>query len=131
MRLFLVDDNELGGNAVAFALEAYGHVVTTEQDGQRAIERLAASVYDAVIVDLSLGDVDGIAVAAAVREKSRAIPIIFTTGHDTYPGLAAALNDPKTRLLRKPYELALLLATLRDLTRPREDAQRVGEQPRA
>ena len=130
MKFLLVDDNDLGGQAVAFALEAYGHQVTIERSGCRVVEQLLAGRYDVIILDVSLGDGDGISVASAIRERWHSIPIIFTTGHETYPGLAAALLDSKTRMLRKPYDISALLSLAHELLRAREDWQRTAAEQR-
>ena len=118
LRILLVEDNPTAGLAVTMALEAAGFEVELVAFGGQVMQALYQQRADALLLDISLPDLDGIAVSNLVRERYPSMPIIFASGHGpSYPGLAAAKANPRTRVLQKPYEMADLTEAIRQLTR--------------
>ena len=116
MNLLLVEDDEAASMGVTWALNAEGHRVKTLHTGRPVFGMIAHMHPDAIILDVSLPDLDGVTVAKLVRGTYPYIPIVFTTGHGTeYPGLAEGAAVPRTALLQKPYEIATLIQTIEDI----------------
>ena len=67
LRLLLVDDNVDGALTLAMLLEASGHTVTVEHHPRSALERAAAGVFDACLLDIGLPVLDGYQLAARMR----------------------------------------------------------------
>jgi DNA-binding response OmpR family regulator len=113
MQLLLVEDNRSAAFGVASGLREAGHRVTIINSARPAIGAIADQQPDAVIIDVSLPDLDGITLAGFVRKAWPSLPIVFTTGHDDdYPGLRAAEAQPHTSLLHKPYAIDQLISEL-------------------
>ncbi|MEA2328474.1 MAG: hypothetical protein QOE68_3433, partial [Thermoanaerobaculia bacterium] len=70
---------------------------------------------DAVILDLTLPDIDGTEVFRRVRERWPKLPVVFSTGHGGEVELGYALDSGRVALLRKPYDIQELLAALRQV----------------
>jgi DNA-binding response OmpR family regulator len=109
-----------------FNLEADGHTVELEADGDEAVKRLlsAQARYDAVILDVMLPGRDGFAVVQSLREAGQYVPVLMLTARgrpeDVLQGFAAGADD----YLPKPFELAILLARVRGLLRRSQWARR-------
>jgi CheY-like chemotaxis protein len=118
MRVLLVDDNPANVEYFVDALEAAGHVVSVERDGESGRARALAEDFDLVLLDIQLPRMNGDAVCRALRDAGRSLPIVALTsaampeqvsrgaraGFDAYltkPITPAALRDTVTRYARR------------------------------
>jgi DNA-binding NtrC family response regulator len=116
-RILLVEDNAIAGFAVSEGLIDAGFDVQLVTMGGHVMPSLFATRPDVILLDVTLPDIDGVEVAVAVRERYPTLPIIFTTGHGSYPGLQQQRSHPKTRFIQKPYDISAVTDLIRQLTR--------------
>ncbi len=117
MRILLAEDERSLSRAVAALLERNYYSVDAVFDGVEALEYLASSNYDAVILDIMMPRMDGLTVLRRLREQGNPIPILMLTAKseidDKVAGLDAGAND----YLTKPFSTRELLARIRAMTR--------------
>ena len=87
LQLLVVDDDPLVSQSLLHVLNHEGHAVTTADGGQAGIDAFSAALkegrrFDVVMTDLGMPDVDGVLVAAAVKELSPQTPVLLLTGWD-------------------------------------------------
>jgi CheY-like chemotaxis protein len=111
-RLLIIDDEEAIVEGVTALVELEGIEVEAISSGIGAAKAIARFHPNAVLLDLGLPDMDGSEVYTHIRELDRSIPVIFATGHGDRRTLQGDLNDPRTRFLQKPFEVASLLEIL-------------------
>jgi DNA-binding response OmpR family regulator len=117
--ILVVEDEAHIADGLRFNLEADGHIVTIECDGDRAVERIVhqGERYDMVILDGMLPGRDGYDVVQAFREAGEYVPVLMLTARgrpeDVLRGFEAGADD----YLPKPFELAILLARVHGLLR--------------
>ena len=93
MRVLIVDDDPSVRQVMTVMLGAAGHeIVAAVEDGHTAITSARAHQPDAVILDVSLPDVEGIAILRILRDIQREVRVIVHSGHDD-ADLAAELLD--------------------------------------
>jgi two-component system sensor histidine kinase/response regulator len=114
-RLLLVEDNELNRIVATELLrDVAGAEVETSHNGRAALERLRTRSFDAVLMDLQMPEMDGIAATIALRAEPghATLPVIAMTAHalseDRARCLAAGMND----FIGKPFDPAELFAVL-------------------
>jgi CheY-like chemotaxis protein len=115
-RVLLVEDNEILAAGISALLVDEGFEVDVIGQGRPVIAMMARRCPDVLVLDLTLPDISGIAVAAAVRRKWPSLPIIFTSGHAELPGLQEALADSRSAMLQKPFEIQWLLDAIGRMT---------------
>jgi DNA-binding response OmpR family regulator len=121
-RILIVEDEAHLADGLRFNLEAEGHEVDIDGDGQQALDRLLAnrSRYDAVLLDVMLPGKDGFSVVKQLRTEGHYVPVLMLTARgrpeDVLHGFESGADD----YLPKPFELTILLARLRGLLRRRE-----------
>ncbi len=117
MRILLAEDERSLSRAVVALLERNNYSVDAVFDGMEALEYLASSNYDAVILDIMMPRMDGLTVLRRLREQGNPIPILMLTAKseidDKVAGLDAGAND----YLTKPFSTRELLARIRAMTR--------------
>ena len=122
MRILLVEDDVALAGAVCSYLEAKAFVVDVAPGLAQARSALAAVQYAAVLLDLHLGDGDGLSLLPTIRAlRERPIVIVLTARDqvtDRIRGLDAGADD----YLIKPYDPAELLARLRAVERRRSSS---------
>jgi two-component system, OmpR family, response regulator len=122
-RILLVDDDPAMRQLVADYLEDHNMRIYCACRRQEMTRLLASSDPDLVILDLQLGQEDGLDLLREIRSSSD-IPVIITTGHrrdeiDRVVGLELGADD----YLTKPFGLRELLARIRAVLRRRQAAQ--------
>lgn len=123
-KILLVDDDLELREALAEQL-----LVTEEFDvfeaetGAHAVERAKAELFDLIILDVGLPDMDGREVCRLMRKSQVKCPVLMLTGHssdaDTILGLESGANDYVT----KPFKFAVLLARIRAQLRQHEHSE--------
>jgi DNA-binding response OmpR family regulator len=115
-RVLLIEDDARLAEMVSEYLGAAGFDVSTVGNGAGALERLARQPYEALVLDLTLPDIDGLEVCRKVRARWDT-PILMLTARgepmDRVVGLEIGADD----YLPKPFEPRELLARLRALLR--------------
>jgi CheY-like chemotaxis protein len=97
--VLVVDDNVVDRNMLARKLFGNGFAVCTAEGGYQALETLASTAFDVVVLDLFMADMDGFAVIQRIRQKRSAteLPIIALTAQrsqeDGLEALAVGAND--------------------------------------
>jgi len=117
MRLLLVEDDPMLGEAVSSALRAALHStdwVATRGDAETA---LRAQGYDALLIDLGLPDRDGSSLVVDLRAEGSTLPIIVISARDQITDRIRVLDQGADDYLVKPFDIDELLARLRVATR--------------
>ena len=118
-KLLIVEDESHIASGLRFNLEAEGHQVTLTDNGEAALEVVAAhpAAIDLMVLDVMLPGIDGFAVAAQMRSHGWLTPILMLTARgraeDVLRGFEAGADD----YLPKPFELSILLARINALLR--------------
>lgn len=131
MKILVVEDDRSLADVVRRGLTEAGHVVDVEHDGVDGLTAASAGPYDAILLDVMLPRVDGLAVARTLREAGNRTPILMLTARDTVDDIVAGLDAGADDYLRKPFVFDELDARLRSITRrepPRaHDTLQVGD----
>ena len=117
MRVLLVEDDAMIGEAVLQALRDAALAADWVQDGAAALAALAFNEHDAVLLDLGLPRKDGLEVLREYRSRGGAAPIIIVTARDAVEDRIAGLDLGADDYLVKPFDVGELLARLRAVVR--------------
>ncbi|RZL95069.1 MAG: response regulator [Variovorax sp.] len=117
MRLLVVEDDVLLGEALAAGLRQLGHAVDWFGDGAKADAALAGAAFDAVVLDLGLPRGDGMVWLRRWRGRGVKLPLLILTARDGIEERIAGLDAGADDYLVKPLTIDELAARLRALVR--------------
>lgn len=117
MRVLLVEDDEMLGDAVKTHVERQGHAVDWALTRDEAEASLEAATYDLVLLDLRLPDGSGLDILKALRARRDEMPVIIMTAHDQVSDRIAGLNAGADDYLVKPVDLGELHARIHAVSR--------------
>jgi two-component system, OmpR family, response regulator len=117
VRILVVEDDRSLAEALRKGLTQEGHVVDTVHDGAEGHTLAESGVHDAVILDVMLPTMDGMAVARHLREEGSHVPILMLTARDALPDRISGFNAGADDYLTKPFAFEELLVRLRAVTR--------------
>ena len=103
--VLVVDDEPNVLMTMRVALRSFGHEVEAFGRPDDALAALAPGRYDVAFVDLRMGPPDGLAVLAAIRERSPETPVVIVTAHGTVEAAVEAVQRGAFHFLQKPFEL--------------------------
>jgi two-component system, OmpR family, response regulator MprA len=116
-RVLVVDDEPAVRRALERALTLDNYTVEVASDGQEALDALASSPADAVVLDVMMPRVDGLEVARRMRRAGDHTPILMLTARDAVDDRVTGLDVGADDYLVKPFALRELQARLRALLR--------------
>jgi two-component system response regulator QseB len=119
MRLLLVEDDSMIGEAARQGLRQEGHSVDWVRDGKEAEAAVAATPYDAVLLDLGLPRRDGLSLLKSWRAKNVTVPVLIITARDAVSDRVSGLDAGADDYLVKPFDLDELSARVRAVARRR------------
>ena len=103
--------------AIRRGLRYEGLGVDVASDGEQALRTLAATDYDAVVLDVMLPGLDGFETCRRLRADGRWLPVLMLTARDAVEDRVRGLDGGADDYLTKPFSLAELTARLRALVR--------------
>lgn len=117
MKLLLIEDDQLLGDAIKQGLIQDGHTVDWITDGVNGEVALETEPFEVCILDLGLPRKTGLEVLASVRKKKIDVKIIILTALDRPEDKVAGLDAGADDYLTKPFDMSELTARLRALQR--------------
>lgn len=119
MRLLIAEDEKNLNKILTQQLTAGGYTVDSCFDGQEALDYIAVTTYDAIILDIMMPKVDGFMVLRKIREKKIDTPVLFLTARDSIADRVEGLDLGADDYLTKPFAFEELQARIRVLIRKR------------
>lgn len=104
VRILIVEDERRIARFLQIELEHEGFETATEDNGQRAFERIGQEKFDLVLLDVMLPGLDGFEVCRKVREFST-IPIIMLTAKDELEDKVTGLDLGADDYITKPFAI--------------------------
>jgi CheY-like chemotaxis protein len=116
-RVLVVDDEPAVLHLITRSLEMGGFTVVPFSSGRAALDALlGGELFDAVVTDVRMPDVDGRAIAQAAVTLPHMPAILMVTAHDD------PLDIPAVPIVRKPFRVDVLIDTVRGLVTSRASA---------
>lgn len=117
MKILLIEDDYLIGDGIVAGFKKLGFSIDWFEDGASGKDALMMANYDAVILDLTLPNIDGLEILKFWRENKIKTPIIILTARDAINQRVEGLNKGADDYLCKPFSLAELHARVSALIR--------------
>lgn len=118
-RVLVVDDEESIRRTIDKVLSLEGYSVTTVSDGNRALRALDGDVFDLLIIDIYMPDLDGIGVLRELRRRKDSTPVLAVSGGGESPhsfdsrGALSVAQAFGATVLAKPFTVDELLGGVR------------------
>ncbi|OYW39785.1 MAG: two-component system response regulator GlrR [Hydrogenophilales bacterium 12-61-10] len=114
--ILVVDDDASLRELITLRLEANGFRVETVGSGEAALAQLSVTRPDAVLTDMQMAGMDGMALFRAIHARDPALPVIVLTAHGSIPDAVAATQQGLFGYLTKPYDAPTLVSLLKRAT---------------
>lgn len=113
MRVLLVEDDQILGDAMLRSLERSGYVVDWTRSGKDADLALGDQVYDIALLDLGLPKMDGFEILRRLRDRKSSLPVLIVTARDSLDDRIKGLDLGADDYIIKPFDMPELLARVR------------------
>lgn len=119
LRVLVAEDHPVNGLLIARLLKRHGHQVLLVRNGREAVERFTQEVFDAVLMDLVMPEMDGLAATRAIRAmeagSGRRTPVIAVTAEPLDQVQSACAAAGLDACMAKPLEPAAVVEALMSL----------------
>jgi class 3 adenylate cyclase/CheY-like chemotaxis protein len=130
--LLVVDDNEMNRDMLSRRLSSRKYAVDVAEDGARALEKIAASSFDLVLLDVMMPGISGLDVLRTLRKtySMADLPVIMATAKDQSEDIVEALKLGANDYVTKPLDFPVVLARVQTqltLKRQKDEIHRLVE----
>jgi CheY-like chemotaxis protein len=112
IRVLVVDDNEALSEVIALMLSGCGYRCESAKNGVEAMQRVRKARFDAVVTDLEMPVMDGIALTKELRQSFSNLPVMIMTGRSDEDCKEVAFRAGAREFLSKPFEVSELTGKL-------------------
>ena len=113
LRIAVVDDEQMLTDLLSMALRMEGWDVRTAASGYEALQLVRDFEPDALVLDIMMPDLDGMAVLQRLRQSGDDVPVLFLTAKDAVSDRVAGLTAGGDDYVTKPFSLEEVVARLR------------------
>jgi two-component system, NtrC family, response regulator AtoC len=115
--VLIVDDEELICRSLRMTLEQAGYAVGVASNGAEAIAQIGEEPPDCLVLDLRLGDMNGLEVLATARERLPTLKAVVITAHGDVDSAVRALRLGAFDFIKKPFDVEEVLASVQNALR--------------
>src|SRR5512135_2377029 len=101
--ILVVDDEELVRSLIVTLLTRLGHISIVAVDGVDALDRMKGNKIDAVITDIKMPNMDGVALTVEILKKKPGLPILVMTAFGEEYSAGAAIAAGAREYIQKPF----------------------------
>lgn len=113
-RILVIDDEKAIRNTLKEVLEYENHVAEIAENGSKGIELFEAGVYDIVLCDIKMPEMDGTEVLEKIMEINPDTPVVMISGHGNIDTAVDAIKKGAFDFLEKPLDLNRVLITIKN-----------------
>ncbi len=117
VRILIVDDEPEIVTHLTKGLVEQNYMVESAQDGAKALDKIFDGVYDLIVLDIMLPEVDGLTVLKEIRKADITTPVLMLTARDSLEDKIMGLDYGADDYLAKPFSIYELMARIRALLR--------------
>ncbi len=117
MRILLVEDDVIISENIKILLNRKGYSTDIAVSIEEAYQKISSEDYDILVLDRGLSDGDGIDLIPKIRSEEITTPILVLTARNEDNDIVEGLNNGADDYLSKPFEMNILLARIKALTR--------------
>jgi DNA-binding response OmpR family regulator len=117
MKILVIEDEKKLANLLKQGLEEQGILVDLAPDGTEGLFQALNYPYDAILLDLTLPEVDGLTILKSLREQGNGVPVLIITARGDLEDRIRGLNLGADDYLAKPFDLAEMIARIHALIR--------------
>lgn len=113
-RVLVADDDVAVRQSTVRILEALGYVVAEAQDGEEALEKLAAVAFEVIVLDVKMPRRDGISVVEAMDPAPPPPVVLLVSAYDIERDTRVRFGAKVHRVLRKPVPPSTLVTAIEE-----------------
>lgn len=117
MRILLIEDDAMIGQALADGLKEASYAVDWLRDGRGLHTTLATHHYDALLLDIGLPYASGLDILKSMRSNGNTMPVLMITAREELDDRVLGLDEGADDYVVKPFQMAELLARIRAVIR--------------
>lgn len=113
-KVLLVDDEQDFLEALAERMQVRGMEISTTTSAWEALERMDEKSYDAIVLDLTMPEMDGLEALKAIKKKKPHLHVILLTGHADVKMGIEAMKLGASDYIEKPPDLEALIKKIKE-----------------
>ena len=126
-RILIVDDKEIVRNYLVSVFSKHGHNCDTAKDGLEALEKIKKNCFDAVVADIVMPQMDGVAVTKELVKLYPDLPIMVITGQNGEYSAQSAIAAGAQEFIKKPFSLPEFILRFNKMMHEHESLCKVRE----
>jgi DNA-binding response OmpR family regulator len=126
-RILIADDEELVRNFLVSVFSKHGHKCDTAKDGLEALEKTKKNFFDAVVADIVMPQMDGIALTKELVKLNPDLPIMIITGQHTEYSAETAITAGAREFIKKPFSIDEFIIRFDKMMRGHETLCKIKE----
>lgn len=129
IQILILDDEPIVGKRLGPALAKMGGEVEVFEDPHQALKRIEEKIFDIVVTDIRMEDIDGIEILEKVKAKSDHTKVIMITGYATLELARESLTKGAFDFIAKPFKLKEIRRTIEKAVEVlgKSDPRKTGE----
>jgi two-component system response regulator AtoC len=115
-RVLIVDDESGMRHMLSVLLEREGYAIDSAQDGKEGLEKIKANIYDLVLCDIRMPEMDGLTFLESTKNLNRALPVVMMSAFGNVDTAIEAMKKGAYDYVSKPFKADEILMRLQRLT---------------
>ena len=119
MKILLLEDDVMLNDAITQYLSTAGHIITTAKEGNECINILQEEVFDLLVFDINVPNIDGLTILENLHKEKRMVPTIFISALLDIEDITRAFDIGCHDYLKKPFHLKELVLRIEKILKTR------------